>query len=136
MERKTQYVLEWKLHTVMSDRGIRTATELHRRLQAQGIDLTSHQVSRIVSNLPARLNTEVLTALLVELKCLPNDLFRLVEVPEAKRAKAARPRKTARAPLAATVPAEPLSSPPPQPDIPDEVLGPKVTRLPKRPPKE
>jgi len=69
--------LEWKLHTVMSDRGIRTATELARRLQRnQGITLTPHQISRVVRKLPQRLNTELFLALILELDCKPSDLLR------------------------------------------------------------
>lgn len=70
-------LLEWKLHTVMSDRGIRTATELARRLQQnQGITLTPHQISRVVRKLPQRLNTELFLALILELDCKPSDLLR------------------------------------------------------------
>lgn len=70
-------LLEWKLHTVMSDRGIRTATELARRRQRnQGITLTPHQISRVVRKLPQRLNTELFLALILELDCKPSDLLR------------------------------------------------------------
>jgi hypothetical protein len=136
MEQEPQYTFDWKLHTVMSDRGIRTATELHRRLQARGITLTSHQVSRIVSNLPVRLNTHVLLALVLELDCGVEDLFRVVEVPAVTKTSAARRKKSSNAPLEAVGPAAPASKRVPQAEVPDEVLGPKVTRLPKRPPKE
>lgn len=56
MKRDAYRPLVWRLHAVMSDRGIRTATELHRRLQHYGVDITSAQLSRIVSKMPARLN--------------------------------------------------------------------------------
>jgi DNA-binding Xre family transcriptional regulator len=75
-EQKTAMQLQWRLHTVMSDRGIRTATELYRRLAPYGIDITSHQLSRIVSKMPSRLNTHVLAALMTELKCDASELIR------------------------------------------------------------
>lgn len=152
MEHKTPLTLDWKLHTVMSDRGIRTATDLHRRLQHYGIALTSHQLSRIVSKLPARLNTELLAALLTELNCTPNDLFRLVDVQavgeasaavaptnepaQPPKATAARSKKVVKARLGVVPPTVEPPGPALLPEVPDMVLGPKVTKLPKRPPKE
>jgi DNA-binding Xre family transcriptional regulator len=135
MEQK-RYKLTWKLHTVMSDRGIRTSTELHRRLEPYGINITSHQLSRIVSILPARLNTEVLNALMTELQCSAADLIQQVEVPSEAMAAAnipdapQRKRKTPKVavPKAPTSPPAPLEPPPPT------VTGPNVVALPKRPP--
>lgn len=74
----------WRLHTVMSERGIRTAAELHRRLQPYGIDLTIGQVTRIVASLPTRLNTQVLAALMQELQCDANALLQLGGPPQPK----------------------------------------------------
>lgn len=70
--------LQWRLHAVMADRGIRTATELHRRLQPYGVEITSHQLSRIVAKMPERLNTKVLSALMTVLDCSANELIRTV----------------------------------------------------------
>ncbi len=81
MTEKTPVRIEWRLHTVMSDRGIRTAAELWRRLQPYGITLTSHQVARVVANAPARLNTELLVAICSVLQCSPNDILRVIDAP-------------------------------------------------------
>jgi DNA-binding Xre family transcriptional regulator len=80
MQQPSAMKVVWKLHTVMSDRGIRTVTELHRRLEPYGIGITCHQLTRIVAKLPARLNTKVLEALLLELNCDAADLFQWVSV--------------------------------------------------------
>lgn len=74
---KTPRALAWRLHTVMSERGIRTAAELYRRLQPYGIDITIYQLTRIVACLPTRLNTQVLGALMAELRCDASDLLQL-----------------------------------------------------------
>jgi hypothetical protein len=134
MEHKTALEVEWKLHTVMSDRGIRTATELHRRIEPYGIQITSHQLSRIVSSMPARLNTALFKVLLTELQCEPNDLFRLVE--PAKPAEAVidpRARKSGTTPRVA----KPREKKTPQPPtVPDAVLGPNITPMIRNPTKE
>ena len=80
-----QYRMEWRLHTVMSSRNIRTATELHRRLEPYDIDITSHQLTRIVAKMPARLNTKVLQALLNILDCEASDLLCRVPTPARKK---------------------------------------------------
>lgn len=133
-EQKTPLSIHWKLHTIMSDRGIRTATELHRRLQPYGIRLTSHQLSRVVAGLPARLNTELLAALLTELECTPNDLLRL----NAPTALARSPEPCAEPPAAPTEHAEKparASRTPRAPvaEVPQAVLGPKITSILRKP---
>lgn len=98
--------LQWRLHTVMSERGIRTTTELHRRLESSGLDITPQQLSRIVARLPRLLNTTVLAALMTSLECTASDLLR----PSA-RAGAARRRTVDAAPSAADRPTSPVVAP-------------------------
>lgn len=123
MEHKKPEQLVWRLHTVMSERGIRTASDLHRCLEPYGIDITSHQLSRIVAKLPARLNTDVLAALMQALACSASDLLQLAEAPTEKPVAApgtSRQRRQTKAPAKkeASVP-----------DTPAGVLGPKVASL-------
>lgn len=120
MEQKTSKELSWRLHTVMSSRGIRTATELHRRLEPYGIDITSHQLSRIVAKLPARLNTDVLAALMTELDCSADELLQLSDKPAKPQSQEQKTVATARAPKVVAKKAMPAT-----------VIGPKLTLTPK-----
>ncbi|MCR6480423.1 helix-turn-helix transcriptional regulator [Variovorax sp. ZS18.2.2] len=110
--------LQWRLHAVMADRGIRTATELHRRLQPYGVEITSHQLSRIVAKMPDRLNTKVLSALMTVLDCSANELIRAVTLeavePQAPLVSDAKKRVTHRPEL--------------PPATPPGVLGPPTVR--------
>jgi len=110
MTQKSPVALLWRLHTVMSERGIRTSTELHRRLSPYGIDITSHQLSRIVAKMPERLNMQVLAALMTELECEASDLI----CPSAP----AKPSASRRHPT----PSGPAT-------VPQDVLGPNVAAL-------
>lgn len=119
MTRQTATPLRWRLHTMMSERGIRTSSELHRRLEPYGIEITSHQLSRIVAKLPLRLNTQVLAALMTELRCEASDLLVADQqsdepAPDASTT-SARKRRSKNAPPAS-----------------EEVLGPNITQLPRR----
>lgn len=95
MEPKLSDQLTWRLHTVMSERGIRTATELRRRLELYGVGITGHQLARIVAKLPARLNTEVLAALMLALDCSASDLISLSETPSPAQPSRTRSREAA-----------------------------------------
>lgn len=65
----------WRLRVMMAERGIHTVTELRRRLEPLGVDISTQQLNRVVSDLPQRLNTDLFAALLTVLRCTPNDLF-------------------------------------------------------------
>ncbi len=65
----------WRLRVMMAERGIRTVTELRRRLESLGVEISTQQLNRIVTDLPQRLNTDLFAALLTVLRCTPNDLF-------------------------------------------------------------
>lgn len=76
----------WRLEEQMHERGIHQITALQRELTAHGIDLSSSQIHRLVTQVPERLNLEVLSALCEILSCSPSDL---VEVRSAVRKRAA-----------------------------------------------
>ncbi|MGH8915626.1 MAG: helix-turn-helix domain-containing protein [Acidimicrobiia bacterium] len=77
----------WRLEERMHERGIHQITGLQRELVTHGIDLSSSQIHRLVTQTPERLNLEVLAALCEILACSPADL---VEVhANARRRRAA-----------------------------------------------
>jgi DNA-binding Xre family transcriptional regulator len=65
----------WLLEQRMHERGIHQITALQRELVARGIDLSSSQVHRLVTQTPERLNLEVLAALCDILSCSPAELI-------------------------------------------------------------
>lgn len=136
--------LQWRLHPVMAERGIRTATELHRRLQPYDLDITLHQLNRIVTQLPQRLNTRVLAALMATLDCDAGELLRLASstTPPRRRAKPVavpatvpatvpvqEPGDAAPAPQASVVPPPPSSGTKPATKAGWGVCGPNVVSL-------
>ena len=69
--------LGWRLRVRMAENRIPTATELKRRLDAIGYEITSAQLSRIVDERPAQVKTALLEALLQVLGGTLNDLLPL-----------------------------------------------------------
>ena len=69
--------LGWRLRVRMAENRIPTATELKRRLDAIGYEITSAQLSRIVDERPAQVKTALLEALLQGLGGTLNDLLPL-----------------------------------------------------------
>ena len=67
--------MKWNLKGVMGANGVLTATELMRRLDRRGLKLSTAQASRIVSEMPTRLNMALLHAVCMEFKCMPNDVI-------------------------------------------------------------
>ena len=76
----------WRLEDRMHEKGIHQITGLQRQLVAHGIDLSSSQIHRLVTQTPDRLNLEVLAALCEILGCSPADL---IEVNASRRQRAA-----------------------------------------------
>jgi len=72
----------WRLEERMHQRGFHQITALQRELAAHGIDLSSSQIHRLVTQSPERLNLEVLAALCEILACSPAEL---IEVHTAER---------------------------------------------------
>lgn len=75
--------LGWRLRVRMAENRIPTATELKRRLDAIGYEITSAQLSRIVDERPAQVKTALLEALLTVLGGTLNDLMPLDGVTES-----------------------------------------------------
>lgn len=125
--------LRWRLRVMMSERGITTVTELGRRLQRLGVTMSSQQLNRIVTEMPQRLNTELLAALLTVLSCRVEDLIQIEEpaaeptadpAPSSDARAADRPPARARTPRRR--PAKQVDSGEPI----DDVTGPTVTPFP------
>jgi DNA-binding Xre family transcriptional regulator len=76
----------WHLEDRMHERGIHQITGLQRELQAHGIDLSSSQIHRLVTQIPERLNLEVLAALCEILVCSPADLVEVHATARQRRA--------------------------------------------------
>jgi DNA-binding Xre family transcriptional regulator len=92
----TKKVHTWRLRKVMADRDIWTAIELHRRLTAYGLELSSAHVSRIIQERPQRINTDLLDALVSVLDCDISDILKAEVVTEDGNAPAPKPEKTKR----------------------------------------
>lgn len=78
--------LRWRLRVMMAERNITTVTELGRRLKAAGVPMSSQQLTRVVAEIPQRLNTELLAALLTVLDCRVEDLIQVQDPVEPSSA--------------------------------------------------
>jgi DNA-binding Xre family transcriptional regulator len=92
----------WRLEELMHQRGIHQITALQRELYESGIDLSSSQIHRLVTQSPERLNLEVLAALCEILSCSPAELIEVHTTAKRRRvatgnvvdlAKTVRPRR-------------------------------------------
>lgn len=79
----TRATFTWNLQGRMHAAGIHQIADLHRELHARGIELSSSQTHRLVTQRPERLNLAVLASLCEILRCSPDDL---IEVHYARRA--------------------------------------------------
>jgi DNA-binding Xre family transcriptional regulator len=79
----------WKLREVMATRGMFSTISLQPSLAERGIDLSSSQVYRLVTERPERLSLKVLMALLDILDCSMDDLIE----PVASASSAAKPKR-------------------------------------------
>jgi DNA-binding Xre family transcriptional regulator len=87
MARKLDY--QWHLRQVMASRGMFQTTDLIDLLAARGVDLSSSQVYRLVTERPERLSLKILMALLDILDCTMEELIEPVAPPAASRKKKA-----------------------------------------------
>lgn len=71
--------IRWRLRVMMAERNIKTVTDLGRRLNGIGLEISSQQLSRVVNDMPQRINTDLLAGLLTVLDCTPTDLFQVKE---------------------------------------------------------
>ena len=69
--------IEWRLEHMMLERGIRRVTELKRRMNDLGIDISNQQLGRIVREFPERLNTLYLRGILTVLNCNIADIIKV-----------------------------------------------------------
>lgn len=75
MNTDNRITLGWRLRIRMAENRIATATELKRRLEEVGYEITSAQLSRIVDDRPAQVKTALLEALLNVLGGTLSDLM-------------------------------------------------------------
>jgi DNA-binding Xre family transcriptional regulator len=87
MARKLDY--RWNLRQVMASRDMFQTTDLAPLLAERGIDLSSSQVYRLVTERPERLSLKVLMALLDILDCSMEDLIEPAAAKPARKAKTA-----------------------------------------------
>ncbi len=78
--------VSWQLQQVMRDAGIYTNEDLKRLLAGIGVELSSSQVHRLVTETPERLNLTVLAALCQVLEVEPGDLIQVVPARPRRRA--------------------------------------------------
>jgi len=67
--------LEWNLRVLMAQHHIASATELMRRLDAVGVQLSTSQASRIVKEMPNRLSVPLVRGILKVFRCDISDLI-------------------------------------------------------------
>lgn len=89
--------LGWRLRMRMAEMKINTATELKRRLDAVGYEITSAQLSRILDERPAQVKTALLEALLNVLGGTLNDILPTYEPGESAPAPRVAPASTSHA---------------------------------------
>jgi DNA-binding Xre family transcriptional regulator len=68
---------QWKLRQLMATGGLWKTSELVPLLAAEGVDLSSAQVYRLVAKAPERLSLATLAALCRIFSCTPNDLIEI-----------------------------------------------------------
>ena len=80
----------WRLREVMAARGLWQTTDLAPLLAERGIELSSTQVYRLVTQTPERLSLRILMALCDALECTSSDLIEPVtEASPARKRRAA-----------------------------------------------
>lgn len=67
----------WNLAVLMAERGIRSGSELSRRLATHGYPITPTYAGKIVREAPRELNLELLKALVAVLECTSDELLGL-----------------------------------------------------------
>ena len=132
MSTKTSENIEWRLNVVMSERRIKTITELRRRLANEAdVHISSAQLGRVVWERPQKLSMELLAGLTKVLDCEVGDIMRVVKTPvtnvanedlASKEVKTLKERKERVKPLKLVEE--------------DDLLGPKLTPVPMPPRKK
>lgn len=127
MNEAPQKRLTWRLRVMMAERNITTATELQRRLEKSGYQVTSSQLTRVIKERPDRISTDLLDHLLEVLSCSIGDLLRSDTISADKPTNQNVSPNTAATskPQKPRVRREPVASPPGE-----NLTGPKVTAFP------
>lgn len=76
---------EWRLRDVMSEAGMYKTTSLISALAERGVQMSSSQVYRLVTEVPERVNVRALVALMDIFGCSADDLIRPVNLGAAAR---------------------------------------------------
>ncbi len=85
MTRTKHIGYRWHLRRLMAERDMFSTSHLGPLLVDRGIELSSVQVYRLVTQTPERLNLKVLAALCDILECSPGDLIEPVVEAKATR---------------------------------------------------
>jgi len=67
--------MKWNLRVLMAQNDIASATELMRRLDAVGVQISTSHASRIVKEMPSRLSMDLLRGITDIFQCHANDLI-------------------------------------------------------------
>lgn len=67
--------LDWRLHAVMADRGIKFAKDLQQALARDGCTVSGSSISRLVYQEPKQLDLKLLSSLCRVLDCTPDELL-------------------------------------------------------------
>ena len=67
--------LDWRLHAVMADRGIKFAKDLQDALARDGYPVSASSISRLVYQTPKQLDVRLLSSLCRVLACTPDELL-------------------------------------------------------------
>lgn len=132
MSNKISDNIEWRLNVVMSERRIKTVTELKRRLDREAdVHISSAQLGRVVWERPQKLSIELLAGLVKVLDCEINDIMRVAKTPLTNVANELPVNKEPKLPKERKERAKPL-----QLVEEDDLLGPKLTAVPIPPRKK
>lgn len=124
--------IEWRLNVVMSERRIKTIIELKRRLAKEAdVHISSAQLGRVVWERPQKLSMELLAGLVKVLGCEIGDIMRVVKAPDTVVADNTPVNKEPNPPKERQERVKPLKL-----VDEDDLLGPKLTPVPKRPRKK
>jgi len=78
---KKKLSIEWKLREIMAQRGMYHTSDLQPGLAERGIQLSTEQIWRLVTQTPQRIQLDTLAALCDLLEC---DLASLIHISETK----------------------------------------------------
>lgn len=68
--------LKWRARIVMAERGVRSVSELARKLETVGVKVSVAQLGRLIDGKSDLLNKEVIEAMMTVLDCELSDLLR------------------------------------------------------------